>query len=43
MLKNEEKNDMSHISLVVLAYPGSLSFGINVFTDAGVEHVISFN
>jgi hypothetical protein len=42
MLKNEEKNDMSHISLVVLAFPGSLSLAINVFSESGVEHVISF-
>jgi hypothetical protein len=34
---------MSHIKLVVLAFPGSSSFGKYVFYNNGVDHVISFD
>jgi len=40
MLVSPQTNNMSHVKLVVLAYPGSL--GMNIFSENGVEHVISY-
>jgi hypothetical protein len=43
MLIHPETKNMSHIKLVVLAFPGSYQLGMTVFSDKGVEHVISFD